>query len=455
MAYSGHDNQNHRRNESNSLLSCRGFHHSRNGPLNSKATDAPFMKILLINDYGYAAGGAEIITMGLKEGLNQRGHEVRIFSSNAGLHDSTVIADNLCHGTTGRWRTLLQAANFPAAHALKDVLRKFQPDVVMVNLYLTQLSPLILRELCGIPAVYYAQWLRAICPLGTRLLPDGSHCQVKAGLSCLRNACLPLHDWLPLEFQRRLDTALSYSVDRVISISRFTADQLATYGDQRFVNADVIHPGVEDRGRRGALSEYPTVLFSGRLVREKGAEILIRAFAEVISRIPRAKLIIAGDGPERINLESLCSDQELHQVVMFTGFLPNGELRDLMKSAWVSCVPSLWAEPFGFSAAEAQMEGVPVVASNSGGLPEIVLHGKTGMLFTPGDEAGLARCLIELLGDREKNSGMGEAARKHAQTSFAISRFVQDFESLFLELVSRAGKTSPRCSWNRSDQGAE
>ncbi|MFY7821579.1 MAG: glycosyltransferase family 4 protein, partial [Planktothrix agardhii] len=146
------------------------------------------MKILLVNDYGTATGGAELQMLSLKQGLIDRGHNVRLFSSHCqGVEnlESSLLADYHCFGSNSRLQVLSQTVNPSSFFALKKVLREFQPDVVHVRMFLWQLSPLILPLLKSFPSLYQTAVYKAICPVGTKILPDKSPCYHKAGKVCL------------------------------------------------------------------------------------------------------------------------------------------------------------------------------------------------------------------------------------------------------------------------------
>ncbi len=103
------------------------------------------MKILLVNDYGGATGGAEIQMLTLRRLLRDRGHDARLFSSSAELvTQSPILADYTCYGTTSRAQVVSQVLNISAYKSLRQALQDFQPDVVHVRMFLWQLSPLIL-----------------------------------------------------------------------------------------------------------------------------------------------------------------------------------------------------------------------------------------------------------------------------------------------------------------------
>ena len=265
------------------------------------------MKILLINDYGVTAGGAECIVLSLRDELRRRGHDARLFASTAAIAGLPNLADATCHGTTGPLRTPLQSANPWAERALQRILADFRPDVVHVNLYLTQLSPLILRALRTTPSVYYAQWYRAVCPLGTRRRPDGQSCEAAVGTACLRSGCLSALAWPLLMLQARFDRAWGGAFRRVTAISHAVAESLDTYGAPHLRGATVVPPGTAVVEPRQDFEALPTIVAAGRLVPEKGFDVLLRAFRQVAVRIPEAKLVIVGGGTEATPLGRLAA----------------------------------------------------------------------------------------------------------------------------------------------------
>jgi glycosyltransferase involved in cell wall biosynthesis len=401
------------------------------------------MKILLVNDYGTLSGGAETIVLSLREELRRRGHDARLFTSTAATAGLPNLADATGHGTSGALRTPLQVANPWAARALRQTLADFRPDVVHVNLYLTQLSPLILPAIRGIPSVYYAQWYRAICPVGTRRRPDGQRCHAAVGTACLRAGCLSARAWPLHMLQARADRAWGGAFHRVTAISRAVAESLEAHGAPHLRGATVVHPGTGVVEPRQRFATEPTIVAAGRLVPEKGIDVLLRAFREIVARIPAARLVIAGDGPEGESLRRLAIDLGIASRVSFRGYLSRADVREAMRAAWVCCVPSVWAEPFGLVAAEAQMEGVPVVASRTGGLAEIVRDGVTGRLVEPGDVNGLAAAIHAIIGNRTTVDAMGRAAHADARARFDLPGFCTRFETIYGEIAAMAATSSP------------
>ena len=139
------------------------------------------MKILLVNDYGVLAGGAERITIDLRDGLRARGYDARLLASTASPFALPGQADFTCLGTNGLGRGVLQVWNPWAVSRLRRVLAEFQPDVVHVRMFLTQMSPGILPLLARVPSLLHVGNHQTICPLNTRVLRDESRCGVRAG----------------------------------------------------------------------------------------------------------------------------------------------------------------------------------------------------------------------------------------------------------------------------------
>lgn len=131
------------------------------------------------------------------------------------------------------------------------------------------------------------------------------------------------------------------------------------------------------RARYGVAAHEKLILYVGRLVPQKGVEFLIQAVSKVAGRYPGAKFVIVGEGWLRGHLEYLANQTGQRWRINFTGFIPDSELIALMRSADVLVIPSVY-EPFGIVALEGMAAGVPVVASQVGGLAEVVEHDKTG-----------------------------------------------------------------------------
>jgi glycosyltransferase involved in cell wall biosynthesis len=384
------------------------------------------LKILLVHDYCSRDGGAEAGCETLRNGLRARGFEVRILAARTGPNE---IADDLCYGTKRSHRTLLQTANPSAWWALRKVLRDWKPDVVHVRMFLTQLSPLILPLLHNVPSIYHAVWYRAICPKGTKVLPGGKPCPFTWGKACLREGCLPARDWAPLMLQMRMLEAGRGAFRRTVANSHALAERMDVAGAGP---AEVIWNGVPEAPIDRTRSEIPSVAFAGRLVPEKGVDVLLRALA----KLPEGRLIVAGDGPERLALEALARELGIADRVRFAGLLDRDALVREVRGVWAHAAPSVWREPFGMVAPEAMMRGTPVVASAAGGLAEVVVDGETGMLVAPGDVDALSSALGRIFADRQLSLKLGAAGRERAMRHFHEAVWVERFAELYAKVCA-------------------
>jgi glycogen(starch) synthase len=173
----------------------------------------------------------------------------------------------------------------------------------------------------------------------------------------------------------------------------------------------------------------------GRIIAEKGFDLAIAAFASIATRFPRAKLIIAGDGPERERLERQVHDQGITERVDFLGWVPPEQMPTVVAGASVVVVPSRWQEAFGLVALEAALQGRPAVVAGVGGLPEVVIDGETGFVVAPEDSGALARAIAMLLDDPSLAARMGDAARTRATTRHGVARYADEYEQLYEHLT--------------------
>jgi len=164
----------------------------------------------------------------------------------------------------------------------------------------------------------------------------------------------------------------------------------------------------------------------------KGQTYLVQAWPSVLKREPRALLLLVGDGPEERLLRSRAAELGLGGSVRFLGF--RQDIPSLLALAEALVLPSL-NEGFGLVLLEAMAMGKPVVASAVGGIPEVVLDGRTGLLVPPADPEALAVAILRLLEDPRAAQRLGEAGRERARESFSREAFIQAHRKLYGELL--------------------
>jgi glycosyltransferase involved in cell wall biosynthesis len=191
------------------------------------------------------------------------------------------------------------------------------------------------------------------------------------------------------------------------------------------------------RARLGIGEGERIVGMVGRLVEQKGFAFGLEAFARIADRFPDGRLLIAGDGPLRRELERRAETLGLSGRVLFLGWCPDAAA--LMGALDLLLVPSLW-EGFGLVILEAMARGLPVIASAVGGIPEVVVAGTTGILVQPRDVDGISRALAELLDDGARRQHLGQAARERVRENFGAQRMVAQTIELYNELAGRKAR---------------
>jgi glycosyltransferase involved in cell wall biosynthesis len=159
----------------------------------------------------------------------------------------------------------------------------------------------------------------------------------------------------------------------------------------------------------------PTILCAARLVKEKGVQILLQAMPLVIKELPDTRLLIAGDGSYRPILEQTSESLGIGDKVSFLGWLKPEDLKGVYANTSLFVLPSIWEEGLGMVFVEAGLMGRPVVASDRGGIRDIIRHGENGLLVPPGNAVALADAIVKVLKDRHLARSMGLAGASIAR----------------------------------------
>jgi glycosyltransferase involved in cell wall biosynthesis len=179
-----------------------------------------------------------------------------------------------------------------------------------------------------------------------------------------------------------------------------------------------------------------TIIVVANLRPEKGHDVLIAAAGHVLQRFPDARFEVVGDGPERVRLTALATATGLSRSFSFLGHRDDVAAR--LGSADIFVLPSR-SEAFPNAVLEAMAAGLPIVASGVGGIPELIVDGRNGLLVPAGDSDALAERLCRLMADEPLAARLGGAARATAEAHNSFDRMVAVFESLYLALLARRG----------------
>jgi glycogen(starch) synthase len=228
------------------------------------------------------------------------------------------------------------------------------------------------------------------------------------------------------------------SADWVTCVSAAVMTQTRELVPEMSAHSSVIYNGMEDPSVAPTPLplDPPGILCVGRLVPEKGFDLALRAFAALTASFPVARLIVAGDGPSRPDLERQATELGLRGLVDFIGWIAPDRISELINNATVVVMPSR-SEALPSVALEAGMMARPIVASRVGGIPEIVIDHETGLLIDPEDVESLANAIGFLLRQPATAREFGHAARRRIQTFFSFDRYVDAYEALYKQLAAR------------------
>jgi glycosyltransferase involved in cell wall biosynthesis len=367
-------------------------------------------------------GGTELVLYEVFKRLSTR-HEVLVVTP----HLSRFLIDHYARGSDkypvnfgveryiDRWtmmkirghkvlRGLIPPFSFSAIVALRKHARSFKPDVINVHFSMpTGLAGAVANTFWGIPGVL---------TLNGRDVPG------------------PAIPW----FWKYWHRILYQGYSEITYVSEYCRDVVFGPRGPGTVTWNGVDFGRITRGNPHAVIERfrlqgRKVLFAlQRLSREKGVDLILRAFAGVVRKEPEAVLLVAGTGSEEVYLKRLSEELGLKDRVIFCGFVDEDELKDFFAAADLFVFNSLY-ETFGIVLAQAMANGVPIVSVCCTAVPGVV--DKAGILVPPGDQDGFQDAILELLNDPRKRKILGARGRKRAESLFDWDTIAVTYESVF------------------------
>jgi glycosyltransferase involved in cell wall biosynthesis len=405
--------------------------------------------LMVAQFYAPIVGGEERVVQTLSEELVRRGHHVCVATLR---HSRLPVKENIAGVTVYRVQSALgrigrlfvdgsrphapPAPDPEAAHELRQVFEQEQPDVVHAHNWLLY-SLLPLRAVRKFPLVVSLHDYSLVCAT-KRLMRDGVRvCAGPAPVKCLMCASRrygglkgPVIASSAYPMGRLADSA----VDLFVPVSKSVVS--GTRLNSRRVPYEVVPNFVPDEPEVAAEAPPETdslrdgyILFVGDATPDKGADALLEAYARLRSAPP---LVFIGRRLSR-QFETRSAN------VVHLGPRPHPSVLAAFRRASVVVAPSVWPEPFGLTAIEAMSMGRPVIATTAGALPEIVTHGKTGLVVPPGDVEALRGALSTILRDRALQQELSQNAYRRSRdfrASVVIPRFERAYERVVISAQS-------------------
>jgi L-malate glycosyltransferase len=226
----------------------------------------------------------------------------------------------------------------------------------------------------------------------------------------------------------------------ITATSKYLVDQTIALEPDVAGKIEIIPFGVpiptEETARKEKTEDAPiTVVFAKLYLSNYAPDMVIRAFARAHEDFSRLRLIMLGGGEMQQELEQLAVSLKVTDVATIHGWMEPDEARQIIRQSDIFVMPSL-SESFGVAAAEAASYGLPVVASDVGGVPEIVRDGDTGLLIPPGDEAALAEAILRLAQDGQLRQSMGNAGRRLVAEKYDFEKCLDKMEAVYQKVLA-------------------
>ncbi len=389
------------------------------------------MRILILHNRYREAGGEDRVVQDESALLSSQGHTVETLEfDNEGSAASLALR--------AAWSTA-------SRRTVAGVCARFHPDIAHVHNFWIRLSPSVhgACRAAGVPTVQALHNFRLLC-VNALLLRDGKHCEDCLGKlpwrgvmrRCYHNAFVPSAAVAGMIVVNRFRHTWDREVRAFIAPSRHCAQVLLSGGldgNKLFVKphfmADPGEPQTNPSASRVAL-------YIGRLSKEKGVSILLRAWSER-NLGAAGELWLVGDGPERPALEKQARELGLDgTAVRFLGSRSPAEIPNLIASARCVVAPSLCYETFGRTVMEAFAAGRGVVASASGAIAEAVDDGETGTVFAPGVVESLGNALHQVMSDSLLADRFGRAARQRYLARYTPEVNYQQLMGIYKSVLS-------------------
>lgn len=421
------------------------------------------MDILQINKYYYPKGGSERYFFSLSEELEKRGHRVIPFSmkhpGNAPTpYEDYFVDEQDYYEHAAPWEKATRALSFirsrQAAENVRRLIEVYKPQIAHLHNIYHQITPSVIPVLldAGVKVVMTLHDYKLVCP-NYSMYTRGEFCfRCKNGvyLHAPLTRCHYGSFWrsalLAVEASWQRLTRVYHRAHLLITPSEFMRDRLIEGGfdPARIVFVPAYMPwdaSDDSAGETAARGEAVAaagparvlpakyLLFFGRMSEEKGVHILLEAMREM----PEVPLVLCGDGPLVPFLKGYVERHALKDVI-FTGHLDKRELEAIIKGAYAVVLPSLFPENAPFTMLESAALGTPVIASDVGGLPEMIQR-LGGVLFEHGSAHDLAGKIETLWDNEEERNRLSEYGLQAAKREYNLETHLQRIEQIYLTLI--------------------
>lgn len=299
------------------------------------------------------------------------------------------------------------------------IIKKEKIDLIHSNNFSPALTGSLLSSFTKVPHITTVHDVVSLC--GSNFWENWAQ---QSGVSRINSFLGPI-------FEKFL---FKLKLDYIHAVSESTKDDLLKFGAKKPIR--VINNAIEIPDNNYKVENKFQFVCINRLVFYKNLEVVFRAIKKVKQKEPKIKLMIVGDGPQRISLESLSKKMSLEQNIEFKGFVTSKEKEEILAKSNALLFPSV-CEGFGLVILEAFSQKKPVLVSDIRPMSDIVSHKKTGFVLNPNNEDDWAEAILELINNLEFSSEMGMVGRKELEEKYNTSDMYKKILQLYQECVSK------------------
>lgn len=391
------------------------------------------MRILRIHSWdGGVAGGAEAVIREASERLRAKGHEetlVAITSKPSDFFGKDAI--NITVPEMGVKRYVGDIIGTPRVEeALESALKEFKPDIVHLHHFDAAFASIgrVLKA-SQVPLVFTAHDAELVCPISTLVLPNGRVCEGGVLPRCGLTGCkvgygLPYNLWQARQFEDQLVPKVKAYFCSSVPLARYLHDN----GFRPAVHLPAfatIPQSVADGSDLGHEGNAPRLGFMGRLEENKGVEDLLQAVSAIHASKREIYLDLAGDGKLADQFKDLANDLGISDITTWSGWVSGSAKEAWFRRQRLLVMPSRPFEIFGLVALEALVREVPVVATDAGGVSDIVRDGITGRLVPHSNPEAIMKGVVELLDNDALARRLASEGRKMVLNEFTPQLHVE------------------------------
>jgi len=408
------------------------------------------MKILFLSEDfpPFGIGGSAVVAYNLAKGLKDKGHDVFVITTireklNQGEFESDGLKIfRIYSDYHPRWQSWFSLYNPQVVFKVKKIIKEIKPDIVHVHNVHWHFSYHCLKIAKSYARAVFLTAHDVMMVHYGKLMPKNGSCFYKISiLDQIREAekrYNPFRNIIIRHYLKYVDKifAVSNAIKKILAINNIKNVE-TIYNGIDVENWKIDPEKISDFKKKYSLQNKKIILFAGRLSGAKGGQEILKAIVQIKGEIGNVILLVAGERNKYVGeMENLIRKLHIEQYVKFIGWLDREEAKSAFFASDVCITPSIYLDPFPTVNLEAMASKKPIIGTQFGGTPEIVVDKETGYLVNSSDTKDMADKTVELLKNPQKAKQFGEAGYKRVKENFSLQKQIEEtlnFYHIFLK----------------------